>query len=115
MIKVLLFTMKVLMLPLSALLGSWLGGQLRFILTGTRVQTIQFHYTTDEGHKMTNSPVATKFYPALLSGFLGKPRWLFAFLGGILAGGLIPDHLERLWLQRVIVPIFVKRFYYQRK
>ncbi len=100
---------KIIMIPLAVLAGNWLGGIIRFILTGDEVQTIQLKYTTPKGHQMTNSPVSTKFYPGLLFAFLGKPRWLFAFLGGILAGGLVPDYLEHLWLEMVIEPIFVDR------
>ncbi len=50
---------------------------------------------------MRNVPVVTKFYPALVIGLLGKPRWLNAFLGGIVTGGLIDERYERLLWQRL--------------
>ena len=100
---------NVLAVPLAALAGNWVGGRLRAYLTGEEVQTLQFEYETKKGRTLRNTPVATKFYPGLLVAGLGKPRWAFAFLGGLLAGGLVPDHLERYWLERVIEPLFVDR------
>ena len=93
----------------AAFTGNWIGGQLRFILTGQTTQTIHFVHTTDKGQKLDNYPVATKFYPALLCAFLGKPRWLFVFLGGTLTGLLVDDKYEAIWLERVIVPLIVDR------
>lgn len=101
--------LKFLSIPGAVLLGNWVGGMLRFILTGEEVQTIQFNFTTAKGQQISNSPVTTKFFPGLLFAFLGKPRWLFAFFGGMLAGGLVPDSLEEFWLERFIEPFVVDR------
>lgn len=109
MFKILRFVFKITLLSLAVLSGNWVGGLLHFILTGKEVQTVQFTYTTAKGRQMTNAPVATKFYPGLLFALFGKPRWVFAFLGGILAGGLIPDRLEQSWLERVIEPLIIDR------
>ena len=94
---------------LATLIGNWIGGQLRYYLTGENLQTIRFEYTTNKGRRLTNSPVATKFYPGLLFSLVGKPRWLFALIGGVLAGGLIPDWFEHYWLERVIEPLIIDR------
>ena len=102
-------TFKLLIVPIATLLGNWVGGLLRFLLTGKEVQSIQFKFTTQKGRQMTNSPVASKFYPGLLFAFFGKPRWLFGFLGGVLTGSLVPDYLELFWLERVIEPLIVDR------
>ena len=102
-------TFSLLTVPVATLLGNWVGGLLRFLLTGEEVQSIQFRYTSQKGRQMVNSPVATKFFPGLLLAFLGKPRWLSAFLGGLLTGSLVPDYLESLWLERVIEPLIVDR------
>ena len=100
---------RILSTPLAVIAGNWFGGLIRYILTGDKVQSIQFKYTTSKGRQMTNSPIATKFYPGLLFSFLGKPRWFYAFIGGTLAGSLVPDALEALWLERVIEPLIVDR------
>ena len=93
----------------AALVGNWIGGQLRFLLTGQPTQTIHFEYTTSSGLEMDNYPVNTKFLPALLFAMLAKPRWLFALLGGTLTGLLVDDKYEEIWLERVIVPLIVER------
>ncbi|MFO8036693.1 MAG: hypothetical protein R6U57_08745 [Anaerolineales bacterium] len=83
----------------AALAGNWLGGQIRTLWTGQEVQSIRFHYTNQEGKNVSNIPVATKFYPAAIGAGIGKPRWFFAFLAGVLAGALIDDTYERLFLE----------------
>lgn len=84
----------------AALAGNWLGGELRSRLTGKPVQSLRFHYTTPEGRMISNMPVLTKFYPALLVGLLRKPHWLRAFLAGVATGALVDDRLERLMWER---------------
>jgi hypothetical protein len=108
---ILRFMVNGISVPLATLLGNWIGGQVRFYLTGEQVQTIQFEYETQKGRKMKNAPVTTKFFPGLLFSFMGKPRWLFALIGGVLAGGLIPDRFEHYWLEQVIEPLLVDRVF----
>jgi len=109
MIKILRWMGSLLAVPVAVLAGNWIGGQLRFYLTGDRLQTIQFRYTTQKGRKLTNSPVATKFWPGILFSMIGKPRWLYAVIGGLLAGALVPDHWEHIWLEQVIEPLIIDR------
>jgi len=99
----------------AAFAGNWIGGQLRFILTGQTTQTIHFVHTTEKGQKLDNYPVATKFYPALLCAFLGRPRWLFVLLGGTLTGLIVNDKYEAIWIERFIVPLIVDRIPGQTK
>ena len=107
--KILGFVLNFVAVPAAALAGNWLGGQLRFYFTGERLQTVQFRYTSQKGRQYTNSPVATKFVPGLLFSMIARPRWFFAFIGGLLAGGLVPDHWEHYWLEYVIEPVIVDR------
>ena len=93
----------------SAFVGNWIGGQIRYYLTGEQVQTIRFEFTTKKGRKMSNFPVTTKFYPALLISLLGKPRWLYALISGILTGVFVDDCLEEYVLERVIEPLVIDR------
>ena len=49
----------------AALAGNWVGGQIRYMITGQTTQTIHFEHTTTTGLTMDNYPVATKFLAAL--------------------------------------------------
>ena len=103
------FFIDLLVMITGTLAGNWLGGQLRSLLTGKPVQSIQFEHTTESGLNIKNFPVATKFYPGFVFSFLGRPRGLFALLGGTLAGLLVDDRYEVIWLERVLVPLIVNR------
>jgi len=93
--RILLNTLSVMA---CALAGNWLGGTLRWLVTGEPVQSLQFKYENSRGKTIRNIPVVTKFYPALLISLIGRPRWLFAFIGGILIGALVDDRIEGyLW------------------
>ena len=91
----------------AALAGNWIGGLIRFRHTGENTATIHYVHTTAGGIHMDNYPVNTKFFPALLFALLGRLRWLFAFLGGILASLWIDDRYEAIFLERIIVPLIV--------
>ena len=95
--------------PVTAIAGIWIGGQIRFKLTGEETASIHFVHTTESGLKMDSYPVNTKFIPALLFSLFGKPRWFFAFLGGVLASLWIDDHYEALFMERFIAPMVENR------
>jgi hypothetical protein len=91
---------EVISVIVAALAGNWLGGEIRSGLTGQPVQAIRFQFTTAKGQTVSNIPVVTKFYPALFAGLLGTPRWLTAFLAGVVTGALVDERVERLlWRQ----------------
>ena len=93
---------SVITISVSALLGNWVGGQIRYLVTGEKVQSVSFvHYSPVYG-KVRNIPVATKFFPALLIALAGKPHTLLAFLGGVWTGGLVPDEWESAWMERFL-------------
>ena len=89
----------------AALVGNWVGGQMRYLLTGQRVHSVRASYTNEQGTTIYNVPVVTKFYPAVAASWLGRPRWLYAFLGGVFAGGLVDDRYEHLLLERILAHI----------
>jgi hypothetical protein len=93
----------------AALAGNWVGGQLRAQATGQEVQSIRFRYTDRQGRTISNTPVLTKFYPALAAAAIARPRWLFAFLGGVAAGALIDDRYERCLWGRIGETLLAKR------
>ena len=107
--KILLTILRIIATVLAAHAGNWIGGQIKFQLTGKPVQTIRFQHTTAKGRKLDNYPVATKLYPTLLISLFGKPRWIFVLLGGILVGFFMDDRYEEMWLERVIEPMFIDR------
>ncbi len=107
--KILKSIFKIISTVVAAHAGNWIGGQIRFQLTGKPVQTIRFQYIATDGQKISNYPVATKLYPTLLLSSVGKPRWFFALLGGILIGFLMDDRFETMWLERFVEPIFIDR------
>jgi len=91
----------------AVLAGNWLGGAIRSNLMGQPVQSIRFQHTTAEGKTISNMPVVTKFYPALLIGLLRKPHWLRAFIAGVATGALVDERWERwLWerFEKVLLP-----------
>ena len=100
MFVVRMLLVKPMSLIIAVLAGNWLGGEIRSNLTGEPVQSLRFRYTTPEGRTISNMPVVTKFYPALLIGLLRKPHRLRAFLGGVATGALVDDRLERLLWKR---------------
>ena len=93
----------------AALAGNWVGGQLRSRVTGQSVQSIRFNYVNAQGQTISNVPVITKFYPAVLTACLGKPRWLYAFLGGVVTGGLIDDRYELFLWRRLGERLILKK------
>ncbi|MEA3441577.1 MAG: hypothetical protein U9R58_14990 [Chloroflexota bacterium] len=96
--KIFQYMLNILTITMAALAGNWAGATIRTLITGKRVNSVHFEYTTSGGMSISSYPVITKFYPALFVSYLGKPRWLFAFLGGVLTGGLIDDRYEGyLW------------------
>ena len=105
--KIIRVLFGLLVVPIAALAGNWVGGQIRFRLSGERTVTLHYVHTTASGMRMDNYPVNTKFFPAFLFALFGRPRWLFAFLGGILASLWIDDQYEAIFLERVIVPLIV--------
>ncbi|MDX1614105.1 MAG: hypothetical protein R3300_07315 [Candidatus Promineifilaceae bacterium] len=74
----------------GALLGNWVGEQLQAYLNGKPSRQTTFVHTNEDGETVIAiNAVREHLIPALLFGLSGKPRWLFAFLGGVLASGLL--------------------------
>jgi len=83
----------------SALLGNWLGAQIRTRLTGQPTAGVIIHYKDEIGNEYLTLPVHTNFIPALLCARIGRPRWMFSFLGGLLASLVMGDIYERCLLE----------------
>lgn len=78
----------------AVLLGNWIGGLLRYLLTGNQTQTIYFEYKDLDGTSYKNIPVSTKFYPALLLGLITNRRLYMFLFAGLATGMLFDDRLE---------------------
>jgi len=83
----------------GALAGNWAGNHLRTLVTGQLGPQLRFSQKNAQGELVIGANVVlSNFLPALLAAVIGKPRWLYAFLGGILTSGMISDRYEqRVW------------------
>ncbi len=85
---------------LSALTGNWVGGQIRIAQTGQPFNPLICEFETDR-RRYRNFPSLTRFYPAVLFAALAKPRWFWAFAGGVLLGLIVDERLEQALLKKV--------------
>jgi hypothetical protein len=90
----------------AALAGNWIGAQLHTRITGEHASGVVYRYTDEQGLTYQNIPVSSNFTPAVLLSFLGKPGWVFAFLGGLLMSLVFGDRLEKplmTWIIKTVV------------
>ncbi|GAB4163799.1 MAG: hypothetical protein Fur0021_39150 [Candidatus Promineifilaceae bacterium] len=81
---------------LAALLGNWVGEQLRIILTDTVPdRRLSFVHQDETGEiKIAANPLLSNFAPALLLGLLARRHGFWAFVGGVAASSLLGDRYE---------------------
>lgn len=84
----------------SALAGTWIGGQIRSGQTGVPVNPLICEFEAN-GRRYRNFPSVTRFYPAVLFAALAKPRWLWAMLGGVFLGWFVDERYEKALLARL--------------
>jgi hypothetical protein len=79
----------------AALAGNWVGEQLRAEVTGEPGHQLRITATTEEGETViAPNPVLSNFLPGVALGLVSKPRWLWAFFGGLLASWLLGEQYE---------------------
>ena len=80
----------------AALLGNWIGSQVRARANGTEAKPVGLMQTTSDGRTMVALNVTlTNFIPALLLGMLsGRPKSVFAFVSGAVISALVGDTYE---------------------
>jgi len=83
----------------AALFGNWLGAQIRTRLTSQPTSGVIIHYKDERGNEYLTLPVHTNFIPAILCARIGRPRWMFSFLGGLLASLVMGDIYEKYLLE----------------
>ncbi len=90
----------------AALAGNWTGERLRELFTGQPGHAVTVVRTDETGETTIGADiVVTNYVPGLLAACVGKPRWLWAFIGGALASGLIGDRYEKYvtdWLEQAM-------------
>jgi len=94
---VLRFFGTVALVILAAIAGNWLGGQIRMVVSEEPVEPEVLVKRDEEGHLSVNvRTIEASILPAILAAFIGKPRWLFAFLGGLIYSGLFDKDSQKL-------------------
>ena len=80
----------------AALAGNWVGDTLRAAAGGAPAHRLGLTHTTADGELAIGLNVAlTNFVPALLLALLaGRPRTLYAFVGGAIVSALVGDSYE---------------------
>jgi hypothetical protein len=80
----------------AALVGNWVGERIRSMAMGEPSQELRPIHTNDQGEVIVAAnPVWTNLVPALLVGLVSKPRWLGAFIAGVIVSGFVGDRYER--------------------
>jgi hypothetical protein len=85
----------------SALAGGWFGTQFRSRLQGEPTEGLLFRHETN-GLEFKSFPIHTLFLPALIAARIARPRALFAFLGGFLAGSSYGQRLEERLYDKIL-------------
>ena len=95
--------LRFLLTPLSvfgaALAGNRIGNALHELITGELGPQMRLSHTNAQGEMVIGANIViTNFAPAVLAAAIGKPRWLYALAGGIIASALLSDRFEqRAW------------------
>lgn len=98
--KVIQILSQVISIFVSALVGNWIGGQIRSERTGQPVDTLITEFEVGE-HRYRNFPSILRFYPAVLFAAVAKPRWIWALAGGIMAGLVVDERYEKALLSQL--------------
>lgn len=98
--RIITHLIKAVSLVAAVLAGIWTGGQIRASQTGRPVNALISEFEIGD-RRYRNFPPITRFYPALLLALKSRPRPLWGFLWGLLAGWLLDDRFERVLLPRL--------------
>jgi hypothetical protein len=83
-------------------MGNWVGEFTRLKITGEREFNFSLSRNINDRFTQTSLyPVSTNYFPAILFAFLGRPSWLWAFIGGFFMSALIGDRYELRWLEMI--------------
>jgi hypothetical protein len=93
------FCLRILIVILSAAAGNFVGDKLRTQITKSPGHQLEFVRTDEYGNTfIAANLLLSNFLPGLLVALIARPRWAFAFLGGLTASFILGDRYEdRLW------------------
>ena len=85
---------------LAALAGNWVGEQLREVYSEEAGHELRLTHTNEQGETViAANPLLTNVLPALFFGKIGRPRWLYTFIGGLLAAAILSDRYEKQFME----------------
>lgn len=77
------------------LAGNWMGEKMRQLATGEPGHQMRFFRTSPRGEVViAANPLITNLVPAVLVGLVIRPRWLWAFVSGMITAGLMGKRYE---------------------
>ncbi len=93
------------LMVIATLVGNYAGDQLYYLLTGKRAHQFQWTHTNQQGERVfALNPLMSNFIPGLIMGFLKRPSWFWAFVGGAAASGFLGDRYEEAFNEFVRKP-----------
>ena len=94
------FIFKTITTLLAALAGNWTGDRLRAQASGLNDHQLRLVHTNEQGESIVAiNPLLSNLMPALIMGSVGRPRWLYTFVGGVLASVLLGDRYEEQFME----------------
>ena len=94
------FILKAITTLLAALAGNWTGDRLRGQVRGRNRHQLRLVHTNEQGDSIVAiNPLLSNLMPALLLGSVGRPRWLYTFVGGVLASIFLGDRYEEQFME----------------
>jgi hypothetical protein len=84
------------------LAGNWAGERMRQLATGEPGHQLRLFYTGPDGELMiAANPLLTNLAPAVLVGLVIRPRWLWAFVAGVISSSLIGERSEQAFFDLI--------------
>lgn len=86
---------KLVFVSVAAMLGNFVGYQMREQMLGEAGPDLRFYQRNDEGEvTIAVNPILTNFLPTLLIGMVARPGILMAFIAGAAIGAVVGDKYE---------------------
>jgi hypothetical protein len=86
----------------ATLAGNWVGEQVRAQVTGETGHQLRMVQKNEQGETLiAANPLLSNLLPGLLIGLFRSPHWLWAFIGGAIASGVLGDRYEAQFMELV--------------
>jgi len=89
------FAFRIIVVLGAAIAGNYVGDQMRARATGEKGHQFQVTHKAGEDTVVALNPNLTNVGPAVLAGLVLQPHVIWAFLGGVLASGLLGEKYEK--------------------